>query len=158
MGGALHIRRRYRALFLVVQNFHNRTENKNKCRGNSTGCCIYSPECAARANYVLTSTLDGCLYTPTRVFLCLFFSGAVEGLERRTGRCKHLRFLYVVDKGVIINLTFGCLSEQKNRARKNVNGGLALVHTILPDLNILDKIEKQLDVDVKELLNSTEKE
>ena len=29
------------ALFLVVQNFHNRTENKNECWGNTTGCIIY---------------------------------------------------------------------------------------------------------------------
>ena len=36
------------------------------------------------------------LYTSTWVFLCLFFAEAVEGPERRTGRCKHPRFSFVV--------------------------------------------------------------
>ena len=34
----------------------------------------------------------GVLYTPAWMFLCLFFAVAVEGPERRTGRCKHPRF------------------------------------------------------------------
>ena len=71
----LHIEKALLTLcFLIVLNFHNQNAEQEHCRGNSTGCSIYSPQCAARANHVLTSTLYGCLYTPTWVFLCLFFS------------------------------------------------------------------------------------
>ena len=67
-----------------------------------------------RGSCILNAHLTVYLYTSAWVFLCLFSSKAVVGQIVEQARVKHPRFLYVAINRVIINLTFGCLSEQKN--------------------------------------------
>ena len=63
------------ALFLDFRNYHNRTENKNKCRGDSHGVYhILSVVC--REGRVPSGTLYGCLYTSAwDVSLSVFLKG-----------------------------------------------------------------------------------
>ena len=102
MGGALHIRRRYRALFLAVRNFHISNAIQNKCRGNSTGCIIYSSVVCCEGTSYLQRTLYGCLYTSTWVFLCLFIASVVEDREQKQADASTHVFYFVVDQ-VITN-------------------------------------------------------
>ena len=63
---------------------------QKQCRGNSTGCSIYSPS-VREAQVASPHTLRMYYILQTWVFLWLFSSKAVVGLEQRTGRCKHPR-------------------------------------------------------------------
>ena len=82
------------ALFLVVQNFHNRTANKN-IAGVAPRGVVYTLRSVLRGLAMSSlAHFTVYLYASTWLFLCLFFAEAVEGPERRTGRCKHPRFFF----------------------------------------------------------------
>ena len=95
MGGALHIRRRYwRFVFGCFETTTIELLNKDKCRVIATGCNILSVVCC-EGQVSSTHTLRVFIYLNVGVSLSVF-SKAVVGLEQRTGRCRHPRFLFVV--------------------------------------------------------------
>ena len=68
------------ALFLVVQNFHNRTANKNIAEVTPRGV-VYTLRSVLRGSGILNAHFTG-VYIPQRgMFLCLFISKAVVGLN-----------------------------------------------------------------------------
>ena len=106
MGGALHIERRYVALFLDFRNYHNRITVKNIAEVTSRGV-VYALRSVQEVRVTSMHTLRVYYILQTWVFLCLFTVMAVVGHESRTGRCKHPRFLYVGDTSIITGLTEG---------------------------------------------------
>ena len=75
------------ALFLATRNYHKERQVKNIRRDECYGCSIYSRS-VPRADYALTHTFRGVLYTDQRGYSNSVRSlvKAVVSLELRTGR------------------------------------------------------------------------
>ena len=93
IGGALYIRRRYRALFLDFRNYHNRITVKNIAGVTPRGV-VYTLRSVLRGLDILNAHFTGVNIPQRECFsVCLPFM-AVVGHESRTGRCKHPRFSF----------------------------------------------------------------
>ena len=80
---------------------------------------LYTLRSVLRGLSILNAHFTGVYILQRGMFLCLFFSEAVEGRERRTGRCKHPRFLFVVGDKVFNHLTLGvCQNKRKEQGNK----------------------------------------
>ena len=77
------------ALFLVVQNFHNRTANKNNA-GVAPRGVVYTLRSVLRGYVYPHKHTLRCIYMLQRwCLLCLFFSMAVEGQNIEQADVKH---------------------------------------------------------------------
>ena len=73
MGGALHIKRRYRALFLVVSKLPQSNNGQKHCRDDCHGVCISDSVVCCEDTCILISTLYGVsIYLNVGVSLSVF--------------------------------------------------------------------------------------
>ena len=117
LGGALHIKRRYWRFVFGRSKLPQSNREQEQMQGWLPRGVVYTLRSVLRGSGILNAHFTGVYILQRGMFLCLFFSKAVEGRERRTGRCKHPAFLFVVSQ-IVKPVRIGCLRTTINRTRK----------------------------------------
>ena len=94
MGRALHIERRYIALFLDFETTTLELPSKTNAGVTPRGV-VYTLRSVQEVRVTSMHTLRVSIYANVGVSLSVYWQGCGRP-RNRTGRCKHPRFLYVV--------------------------------------------------------------